>query len=287
MSTGLEYDVRVRHSTSASIARCRRVSFPLSFSASNSVSFNLVVFCGSLIFSCLILVSNVLAQNNGGSGGHGGGGSSGASFSGSHVASGGASFGFSGSPGSGSSSHGSGQNGSSSNHGSPHSPAGNSNGNHPRHHYPNYPDGGYAGPVLYAVPFPYVEDNSADYDDDADADSDTDDNDADYQGGPTIFDRRGSGAASYVPPVEDAPRPDASMHTDVADEKPQIPTLLVFKDGHTIEVSSYAIVGVTLFDLTPGHPRRVALADLDLYATQKQNDDRGVVFSLPVSIQAN
>ncbi len=63
--------------------------------------------------------------------------------------------------------------------------------------------------------------------------------------------------------------------------------LLVFKDGHKLEVGNYAIVGPTLFDLTPGHPRRVAFADLDLEATRQQNDDRGVTFQLPPSAQAN
>ncbi len=65
------------------------------------------------------------------------------------------------------------------------------------------------------------------------------------------------------------------------------PTLLVFKDGHQLEVGNYAIVGNTLFDLTPGHVRKVALADLDLDATRKQNDDHGVTFQLPPSQQAN
>jgi hypothetical protein len=39
-----------------------------------------------------------------------------------------------------------------------------------------------------------------------------------------------------------------------------------------------------LFDLTPGHPRRVALSELDINATQKQNDDRGVDFKLPTGM---
>jgi hypothetical protein len=284
MSTGLEYDERVRYSTLASIARSRRNFLPLSFFS----------FFVSLIFVSFSLISTGLAQNSGSSGGghSGGGGSTGASFSGSHAASGGSIFGFSG-PGS-SGSHGSGSgssgSGSGSNHGGPHSnPPGNPNGNHP--HHPYYPGGGYAGSVFYAVPYPYVEDDSAAYDDSTDTDTDTDDSDADYQGGPTVFDRRGSGADSYVPPVKDDSQrddlqPDAAMHAD-ADEAPQEPTVLVFKDGHQIEVNNYAIVGVTLFDLTPGHARRVALADLDLEATQKRNDDRGVVFVLPASSQAN
>ena len=64
-------------------------------------------------------------------------------------------------------------------------------------------------------------------------------------------------------------------------DPPQLPTLLVFKDGHKLELSNYAILGATLFDLTPGHARKVALVDLDLEATQKQNDDRGVAFQIP------
>jgi hypothetical protein len=116
-----------------------------------------------------------------------------------------------------------------------------------------------------------------------------DDDDPEYQGGPTVFDRRGSGEASYVPPVKDMPHPHAqAAREDDSDEPtPQIQTSLVFKDGHDIEVGNYAIVGDTLFDLTPGHARRVAIADLDLDATRKKNDDRGVMFEVPSMQQAN
>ena len=110
------------------------------------------------------------------------------------------------------------------------------------------------------------------------------DDEAGYQGGPTIFDRRGLGASSYVPPVTDMPRPhEASQYADPADDTPQAQTVLVFKNRQQLEVSNYAIQGGTLFDLTPGHSRRIALADLDLAATQLQNENRGVVFALPVA----
>ena len=144
----------------------------------------------------------------------------------------------------------------------------------------------YAYPVPYAVPVPYAPYNGA-VDDDSDV-ADTDNN-PDDQGGPPVFDRRGSGASSYVPPVRNAPPAHAGDPDDPpADpEPPQVATVLVFKDGHTTEVGNYAIVGTTLFDLTPGHPRRIAVADLDLDATRKQNDDRGVVFQLPSSLKAN
>jgi hypothetical protein len=63
--------------------------------------------------------------------------------------------------------------------------------------------------------------------------------------------------------------------------------VLVFKDGHQLDVSNYAIVGNTLFDLTPGHPRRVALADLNLDSTRQQNEANGIIFQLPPSLQTN
>jgi len=180
---------------------------------------------------------------------------------------------------------GSGGNGSGhGNHGgSSSSGAGSGQGNQGPPHYVQY-----APPVVYAVPVPYAVDIAA-TDGYADPDADADDNDPNYQGGPTVFDRRGLGEDSYVPPVEDAAEPYEAQAEDYdrAGLEPQDPTVLVFKDGHTLEVGNYAIVGAILFDLTPGHPRRIALADLDVQATAKQNDDRGVIFQLPTAMQAN
>lgn len=143
------------------------------------------------------------------------------------------------------------------------------------------------GPLIYAVPVPYAVDDGSGTDN-ADA---TDPNE---EGGPTVFDRRGSGPRSYVPPEKEL----TSAHQSHADrgaeddppaeaEPPQQPTLLVFKDGRTLEVGNYAIQGATLYDLTPGRRRKIALMDLDLEATRKQNDERGVMFQLPSSYKAN
>jgi len=135
-------------------------------------------------------------------------------------------------------------------------------------------------PFLYAYPVPYAVDSS-DYTDAPEAPED----DANYQGGPTVFDRRGSGARSYVPPVENPPaaHPDVESDPVASDPPPDAPpTVLVFKDGHQLDVSNYAIVGSTLFDLTPGHARRIALADLNLDRTRQQNEENGIVFQLPV-----
>jgi len=151
------------------------------------------------------------------------------------------------------------------------------NNGHPRH---DTSTGIVYYPYVYGVPVPYAADAGASGNDNDDANDD-----AEHQGGPTIFDRRGSGPDSYVPPSYEGP-----AHAQVVDdssEPPQIPTILVFKDGHQLEVENYAVVGQTLCDLTSGHSRKIALADLDLPATQKQNDDRGVTFQLPSTAQGN
>ncbi len=136
-------------------------------------------------------------------------------------------------------------------------------------------------PLFYAYPVPYPVDEGA-------PQNYADESDTEYQGGPTIFDRRGSGESSYVPPVKDDDSSYTRSATPAAPSEPEPagdPTLLVFRDGHKLEVGNYAIIGATLFDLTPGHSRKVPLSDLDLEATRKQNDDRGVIFQLPASLQ--
>jgi len=151
------------------------------------------------------------------------------------------------------------------------------NGHNTDHRHNPHRDPRYGG--IYAVPVPYADNAANEVEDDAD-----------YQGGPTIFDRRGSGPQSYIPPVANAPDPHASESAaaDPADpELAQEITTLVFKDGHQLEVGNYAIVGHTLYDMSPGHPRKVALADLNLDETEKQNDAHGVRFQVPPTSQAN
>jgi hypothetical protein len=48
-------------------------------------------------------------------------------------------------------------------------------------------------------------------------------------------------------------------------------------------VLNYAIVGDTLFDFAAGRTHKILLADLDLKATRKANDDRGVDFQVPLT----
>ncbi len=141
---------------------------------------------------------------------------------------------------------------------------------------------------VIAVPYAYPV-----YVDDSGVDDSMEEED--YRGGPTIYDRRGSGTEEYSQPErrdpsQDEPRrgkddyrtapPEPAPQAEVAT---QPRTILVFKDGHQREVANYAIVGSTLFDLSDGLTRKVALAELDLPATVKQNDDRGVEFQLPAA----
>lgn len=149
------------------------------------------------------------------------------------------------------------------------------------HHH--HPHNSYAplGAAVYAVPiYGYAY---ADSEDEADHAAPEDQ----YNGGPTIFDRRGPGTAAYRPPTESFDQGDepvaASGQSIAADLPPteQPKTMLVFKDGHHQEVENYAIVGDTLWDLTGDRRHKIALSDLDLDATVKANDDRGIDFAVP------
>ena len=154
------------------------------------------------------------------------------------------------------------------------------------HHQRNVP---LAWGGVYAAPYYGYYDSGDDVADDSSGDQ--------YNGGPTIFDRRGPGATpppstvphrsransdNFQPGTADA---TAQPEAEAASDQPQ--TVLVFKDGHQVEVANYAIVGSTLYDLTGGHRQKIALADLDLTATAKQNDDRGIDFQLPAASEAN
>jgi hypothetical protein len=163
-----------------------------------------------------------------------------------------------------------------------------------RHHHQQrsfFPAGG-AVYLPYAVPVePEEADNAAE-----------ENPHDDYRGGPTIFDRRGPGqpAPSFVddyPPQASRNRSDSRNQVEAERETPaqtsealvpdQPQTVLVFKDGHQVEVQNYAVVGNMLYDLTPGHHRKIAMADLDLKATAQQNDDLGINFQLPPPPEIN
>jgi hypothetical protein len=58
-------------------------------------------------------------------------------------------------------------------------------------------------------------------------------------------------------------------------------TVLIFRDQRKQEVQNYAIVGSTLWVFGVQHTQKIPVADLDLPATAKANDERGVEFRVP------
>lgn len=91
-------------------------------------------------------------------------------------------------------------------------------------------------------------------------------------------------------PVAAAPQPETSQtsssysQSGSAREEAVEPTVLVFRDGHRQEVANYAIVGSTLIVLSAPHSR-IQLAELDIPATVRVNQDRGVDFRVPQKAQ--
>jgi hypothetical protein len=62
-------------------------------------------------------------------------------------------------------------------------------------------------------------------------------------------------------------------------ERPK--TVLVFKDDHLREVQNYAIVGQTLWIFDAQRAEKLPLSTLDIKATTKLNDERGIEFQIP------
>ncbi len=75
-------------------------------------------------------------------------------------------------------------------------------------------------------------------------------------------------ASRQAPPPP--PSPDTVM-----------PTILVFRDGHRMTISNYAIVGQTLWVLDEKTSMKISLSDLDLDATERENRGQGVRFAVP------
>ena len=151
-----------------------------------------------------------------------------------------------------------------------------SSGRHHRHgDHSDFPVGGY---IPYAVPYAVPYDS---YDQEADDDS----GDVDYV--------RAPGARNAEPPIKRAGAREFARKADTSAKptpsEPEEPvtaqpsTVLIFKDGHQSDVINYAIVGDALFDFGAGRTHKILLADLDLAATRKANDDHGVDFQIPAS----
>jgi hypothetical protein len=89
---------------------------------------------------------------------------------------------------------------------------------------------------------------------------------------------------AYAPPraprAPEPPQPEKESVSIMPD------TVLVFRDQRKQEVQNYAIVGQTLWAFAPQRTQKIPLTDLDLAATAKANEDRGVTFRAPSANEA-
>jgi hypothetical protein len=93
--------------------------------------------------------------------------------------------------------------------------------------------------------------------------------------GPVSTPAQRSGVSKETPPLR---------NPAVLKEMP--PAVLVYRDGHTEDVSSYSIIGPTIYTdadyWTNGKwTRKIQISDLNIPATLNQNQQRGVKFDLP------
>jgi hypothetical protein len=156
-----------------------------------------------------------------------------------------------------------------------------------------YPYYGYTYPYAYGYyipsPFSYVGFPS------------------DYQSDQAAAEAEAEGAPGYAPPGEGYyPPPDYGpgygpeggqeaegyppyggpgypAQPPAAAPEALLPTVLVYRDGHQMEVQNYAIYGQNVWVFGDQITRKIALAELDLPGTKKLNDQRGVEFDIPES----
>lgn len=97
---------------------------------------------------------------------------------------------------------------------------------------------------------------------------------------PQLADQVGNLASQVEMMREEQAQRDYRGPAPPAAAEPQPPpTVLVYRDGHQVEVHNYAIVGKTIWVISDQTTQRVPLADLDLASTQRANAERGVDFS--------
>jgi hypothetical protein len=120
---------------------------------------------------------------------------------------------------------------------------------------------------------------------------------------PTIFENRSGGYHPAATPVDatglyQRDRDQSAAGTNSANasnnaatdkngeieaEADQPATVLIFRDGHQMEVGNYVISGETLYNLSTAYRAfKIQIADLDIPATVKANEERGIEFKLPV-----
>jgi len=83
--------------------------------------------------------------------------------------------------------------------------------------------------------------------------------------------------AAAAPPAP-APVPQPSVQAKAQED---LPVVVVFLDKHIREVKNYAVANEMLVVLDGNKRTKFPLADIDLAATMKLNDERGVDFQIP------
>jgi len=79
--------------------------------------------------------------------------------------------------------------------------------------------------------------------------------------------------AAVLPPPPSSPEPQSTVTSKS--------TVLVFRDGKKEQIHNYAISGRTLWVFNERRARKILLSELDIPATRKVNDERGVEFAVP------
>lgn len=97
----------------------------------------------------------------------------------------------------------------------------------------------------------------------------------------------------FVPPVDERVAPAAVMQPKLIElpavvqktpSQPSLPTVLLWRNGQRDEINQYTISGGFLYDYSkPRALRKIPLDDLDLDATERANQQRGVQFLIPAS----
>lgn len=83
--------------------------------------------------------------------------------------------------------------------------------------------------------------------------------------------------------AQPSPVPSSPPAAQYPAKQPIAATILVFRDHRQVEVENYAIMGDTLYEFAQHWTRRIPLSDLDIPATVKLNEQRGVEFRVPSS----
>ena len=106
---------------------------------------------------------------------------------------------------------------------------------------------------------------------------------ADSRYGDHYFDSREKNQVK-TPAAEEKKQEKTKAKEPAPTSEPEIPSpaaVFIFKDGQKLETRNFAITGQTLFDFSGKTLRKVKLAELDLDATRKANDNLGIDIRLP------